>query len=67
MKRFTIIAEFGWCGFGASHGLVPELRLGLLRLACCRGSIIAKVMEWGDALAAAAGMARGASSAESGR
>lgn len=31
--------ECGWCGFGASGGLVPELRLGLLRIAVTRGGV----------------------------
>jgi hypothetical protein len=31
--------ELGWCGFGASRGLFPEIRLGLVRLWCCRGSV----------------------------
>lgn len=44
------MAEWGWCGFGASRGLVPELRLGIVRLACCRGSIVDRVRCWGKAL-----------------
>lgn len=37
MKGFTILVQFGWCGFGASGGLIPEVRCGLIRFACCRG------------------------------
>lgn len=27
------------CGFGVTGGLFPELRLGILRIGCCRGAI----------------------------
>ena len=37
---FTLILEFGWCGFGWEGGLVPEIRLGLLRIGWCRGSLL---------------------------
>lgn len=37
--RWTLMVETGWCGFGASGGLVPELRLGCLRFAVTRGSV----------------------------
>lgn len=29
----------GWVGFGASGGLFPEVRLGLLAIGCTRGAI----------------------------
>lgn len=41
--RFTVLVEWGPCGFGRSNDLVPELRLGIVRLACCRGSIVARI------------------------
>ncbi len=34
MKSFVI--EFGRCGWGATGGLVPELRLGCVRFWCSR-------------------------------
>lgn len=43
--RFTVLWEVGWCGFGRSNDLVPELRLGFIRIACCRGSIVARILE----------------------
>jgi hypothetical protein len=39
LKGFTILIQFGWCGFGIAGGLIPEIRLGLIRLAWCRGWI----------------------------
>jgi hypothetical protein len=51
---FSVMIEVGWCGFGAHGGLVPELRAGLLRLAFCRGSLLARVRQWNAALHAAA-------------
>lgn len=29
----------GFVGFGASGGLFPEVRLGLVSVGCCRGAI----------------------------
>ena len=43
MRTFAV--EFGLCGFGASSGQVPELRLGVVRLWCCRGSIREQLRE----------------------
>jgi hypothetical protein len=37
MRTFAI--EFGRCRWGASGGLVPELRLGWVRIWTCEGSI----------------------------
>ena len=54
--RFTMMAELGWCGFGRSGGLVPELRLGLVRLAFCRGSLLERMRGWHEALRAARSM-----------
>jgi hypothetical protein len=28
-----------WCGFGVTGGLFPEVRLGILRIGCCRGAV----------------------------
>lgn len=39
----SVMFEVGWCGFGASGGLVPELRLGLIRFAATRGSVVARL------------------------
>lgn len=32
--------SFGRCGFGGNLGLFPELRLGIVRVGCCRGAIV---------------------------
>lgn len=31
--------SFGLCGLGANGGLFPEIRLGVVRVGCCRGAI----------------------------
>ena len=31
--RWTFLTELGWCGFGAARGLIPELRVGFVRVA----------------------------------
>lgn len=41
--RFTTLIEWGRCGFGYSSDLLPELRLGLVRIAWCRGSIVERI------------------------
>lgn len=46
----TLILELGWCGFGYAGGLVPEVRLGLLRVTWCRGSLMERVRRWNLAL-----------------
>jgi len=28
-----------WCGFGVTGGLFPEIRLGIVRVGCCRGAV----------------------------
>lgn len=38
--QWALLLELGWCGFGASGGLMPELRLGLLRVVATRGSFL---------------------------
>lgn len=50
MKGWTLMLGFGVCGFGYEGGLLPELRLGLVRLAWCRGWIGERVRGWRDAL-----------------
>lgn len=41
--RFTLLTEWGFCGFGFASDLVPELRLGIVRVAWCRGSLITRL------------------------
>ena len=48
------MCEVGWCGFGASGGLVPELRLGVVRFAVTRGSVAERLRSMLRALADAA-------------
>lgn len=31
--QWSYLVEIGWCGFGTSRDLIPELRLGLIRFA----------------------------------
>lgn len=38
--RATAAVEFGWVGFGYAAGLVPELRLGVVRFWWCQGSVM---------------------------
>lgn len=53
---WTLLLGFGWCGFGFDRaGLLPELRLGVLRVAWCRGWLWDAVAGWRDALVAAKG------------
>jgi hypothetical protein len=35
----SVWITLGWVGFGASGGLFPELRAGIIAIGCCRGSI----------------------------
>lgn len=49
---FAILFEVGWFGFGAAGGLIPEVRLGVVRLAFTRGY-------FADALARAAAAVKG--------
>lgn len=51
--RFTVLCEFGWCGFGWSGDLLPELRLGIVRFACCKGAIVERMRKLRDDLARA--------------
>jgi len=37
MKGWTILLHVGWCRPGVTGGPVPELRLGVVRVAWCRG------------------------------
>lgn len=47
---FTFIIELTLCAPGYTGGLVPELRLGLVRLSWCRGSLIDRLRRWQSAL-----------------
>lgn len=58
--RWTLMLEVGWCGFGASGGLVPELRLGLLRVAVTRGGVADRLRGMLRTLGDAAAMLRNA-------
>lgn len=62
MKGWTLLLGVGWCGFGWSGGLLPELRLGVLRLAWCRGWIGARVEGWRLALVERVAAVRGVGS-----
>lgn len=42
---------FGWCGWGVHLGLFPAVRLGIVHLWCCRGSIIYRFVAVRQALA----------------
>jgi hypothetical protein len=59
MSGWTVMLGFGWCGFGWCGGLLPELRLGLVRVAWCRGWIGARVQGWQLALAQTVAKIRG--------
>jgi hypothetical protein len=48
---FSLIFECARCGFGWSSGLIPEIRLGIVRVAWCRGSLLSRVEKWKAALA----------------
>jgi hypothetical protein len=52
MRTFAL--EWGACGFGVSGGLVPEIRLGWVRLWTCSGSVVSVVARAQAALTAAA-------------
>lgn len=54
MTSWTLLLSIGRCGFGWHGGDMPELRLGLLRLSCCRGGIGDRIAAWREALRAAA-------------
>lgn len=52
MRTWAI--EFGKCGWGLSGGLVPELRLGCVRLWTCADSVVETLRKLRTALADAA-------------
>ena len=56
--RGTLIIEVGRCGLGFDRGLFPCVRLGLVQVAWCRGSLLARVKAWKAALDAALGRPR---------
>jgi len=57
--RRTWAIETGRCGWGVSGGLVPELRLGWVRLWTCSGSIVSTLATLRQSLANAAEELRG--------
>lgn len=56
--QWALLLELGWCGFGASGGLLPELRLGLVRIVATRGSLLGLFAQHLASNAAALGVAR---------
>lgn len=52
--RRTFAIEIGRCGFGVSGGLVPEIRLGIVRIWTCSGSVVSQLAKLRQALADAA-------------
>ena len=46
----TLAFEIGFCGFGVSDGVIPELRLGVLRVWVCQGSVVDRLREYQAAL-----------------
>lgn len=50
----TWALEWGACGWGWSGGLVPELRLGHVRVWTCKGSVVEQLAKLRRALADAA-------------
>jgi len=50
MKGWTILLHVGWCRPGVTGGPVPELRLGVVRVAWCRGWLGERVRWWHEAL-----------------
>ncbi len=57
MASFGI--DVGWCGFGFDGGLLRGVRLGVVRIWCCRGTIGAQIVYLHDALTKATRMLRG--------
>lgn len=45
--------DIGFCGFGIEGGLLPNVRIGVVRVWWCRGAIGARVIELSAALTAA--------------
>lgn len=56
--RWTLMVETGWCGFGASGGLVPEVRCGVVRFAFTRGGVADRLRDMLRTLGDAAAMLR---------
>ena len=52
--RRTFSIELGSCGWGCDGGLVPELRLGWVRVWTCDGSVVEMLAKLRVALAEAA-------------
>jgi len=55
----TLCIEIGGCGWGAACGLVPEVRLGWLRIWVTRGSVIKSLAAMRIALAEAVAELKG--------
>ena len=53
VTRWSLLFETGWVGFGWCGGLIPELRLGIVRLSVCRGWMTDAYRKSRDALASA--------------
>lgn len=34
-----------WCGFGATGGQILELRLGFIRVGCCKGAVMEHIRQ----------------------
>lgn len=51
--RWSLLIETGWCGVGFAGGMIPEVRLGFLRVAVCRGWLLDHVRRYRTALTAA--------------
>jgi hypothetical protein len=43
----------GWCGFGIQGGLFPNVRIGVVHIWCCRGSMFDVLQGYRSALAKA--------------
>jgi hypothetical protein len=52
MTSFGI--DFGWVGFGVEGGLLPNVRLGVVRFWCCRGSMFDLITRLNAAMTEAA-------------
>ncbi len=56
---FSLIIVFGACWPGMSWDGIFVIRLGIMQVALCRGSIVARIVRYEGMLAAAARLARG--------
>jgi len=51
--KITAGVVFGWCGFGFGGGLLPHVRLGIVHVWVCRGSVFDQLSAARRALASA--------------